>query len=179
MQFNNFSTFVEIGDKYDSVTYTKGSIKSYWFPNKLEYRFWEGRSASLLWSDVDYTKVLNNFHRDFSKLYLLIQRIDRRNVIVNSSGKPIYTNKDLAELIELKYNRYNKQFFKEICDKGIIKKDKERKLVYMSPFIAMRKPRLYIGCYQMFREELYPTLTTKQRNDLEKHLKECTEAKMV
>ena len=179
MWFDKFNISTELGDEYDSVTYAGGCTKKYWFPNQLTYRFWEGKRSSMLWNEIDYTELLDNYHRDFSKLFLLIQCINDENIIVNSSKKPMNTNKEIAEFIGLKYNREVKQFFKELYNKNILKKDKNKKLVYLNPFVAMKKYKLYIGCYKMFREELLPFLTTKQRNDLEKHLVECTDLKQI
>lgn len=179
MQFNQFNISVEEGDEYDSVTYAKGNTKKYWFPNQLNYRFWEGKKANMLWNDIDYTKLLNNYHRDFSKLFLIIQCSNDKNILVNSNNKPLQTNKQISEFIGLQYSGNTKQFFKELYDKNILKKDKNKKLIYLSPFISMKKYKLYIGCYKMFREELLPYLTDKQKNDLDKHLAECIELKQV
>lgn len=179
MQFDNFSIKTELGDEYDSVTYTKGNTKKYWFPNKLEYRFWEGKKANMLWNDTDYTKLLNNYNRDFPKLFLLIQCINDKNILVDSNNKPLQTNKQISEFIGLSYSGNTKQFFKELYDKNILKKDKDKKLIYLSPFISMQKYKLYIGCYKMFREELLPYLTTKQKNDFERHMTECIELKQI
>lgn len=179
MQFNQFNVAVEEGDKYDSVTYAQGNTKKYWFPNQINYRFWEGKKANMLWNDIDYTKLLDNYHRDFSKLFLLIQCINDKNILVDSNNKPLRNNKQIAESIGLKYNRINKQFFKELHDKNILKKDKDKKLIYLSPFVSMRKYKLYIGCYKMFREELLPYLTTKQKNDLDKHMTECIDLGLI
>lgn len=175
MQFDNFSIKTELGDEYDSVTYAKGNTKKYWFPNKLEYRFWEGKKANMLWNEIDYTKLLDNYHKDFSKLFLLIQCINDKNILVDSNNKPLKTDKQISEFIGLRYSGNTKQFFKELGDKNILKKEKINKNithVYLNPLVAMKKYRLYIGCYKMFREELLPYLTNKQRNDLEKHLAE-------
>lgn len=179
MQFDNFSIKTELGDEYDSVTYAKGNTKKYWFPNKLEYRFWEGKKANMLWNEIDYTKLLDNYHRDFSKLFLLIQCINDKNILVDSNNKPLQTNKQISEFIGLPYSGNTKQFFKELYDKNILKKDKDKKLIYLSPFISMQKYKLYIGCYKMFREELLPYLTTKQKNDFERHMTECIELKQI
>lgn len=168
-----------MGDKYDSVTYARGNNKKYWFPNQLNYRFWEGCSRYMLWVNIDYTKLLNNYNRDFPKLFLLIQCINDKNMIVNSHGIPVYTTKEMSELINLSYNRTAKQFFKELFDKKILKKDKEKKLIYLSPFVSMKINKIYIGCYKIFREELLPVLTDKQKSDLEKRLKECILMKQI
>jgi len=80
---------------------------------------------------------------------------------------------DIAENVGIKYDTTAKTFFRELYNKNILKKDKDKKLVYLSPFISMRRSRLYIGCYKMFREELRPYLTNKQFCDLERHLEEC------
>lgn len=173
MRFDRFQTSVSLGDEYDSVAYTHTDTKKYWFPNQLDYRFWEGKKSAMLWKEIDYTRLLDNYHRDFSKLFLIIQAINDKNIIVDSRGKPLYTNKDIAESVGIKYDTTAKTFFRELYNKGILKKDKDKKLVYLSPFVSMRKSRLYIGCYKMFREELRPYLTNKQFCDLERHLEEC------
>lgn len=171
---NDITKFVKpLYDEYDSVVFNNKVKVQYWNPKTEKYLYGVKKSMSIIWYEMDYYSLMDNSFADVGKLFKLMQCINTKNVIVDKKNKPVQTHKDIAKLLNLNYNSSStRDFIRSLFTKNIIKKDIKNKQIFLNPLVSLIEPKIHIDCYRMFREELKPLLTDKQRNDLERHYQE-------
>nr|DAN24161.1 MAG TPA: hypothetical protein [Caudoviricetes sp.] len=150
----------------------------YWDSDTKRFRLWDRRNSSRNWAGVDYyNDVCKKNDTYFRALCLIMQNIDKDNVICFRHKRcfpPVTNDDDFMNLLCVCKTVFYK-VKKWLKDNHLISEvivdfeGKKTKRYYLSPIISLGGNGISIACYRLFREHIYPHLTGRQKDLLDRH----------
>lgn len=106
-----------------------------------------------IFADIQFPNVMT--HTEIGRMTCLSKlMIGKTNLLGYRKGRSIedYTEKEIAAIVGLQYNRHGRHFIKKMYDLNVMRKTKTG--IYINPMYFMTGQRLSLDLFLIFRDEL-------------------------
>ena len=123
----------------------------------------------ITWCNINYYRLMNKSYEKVGLLFRIFQHINYYGFLWDNNDMPVTTIKDFSDILTLN-ERKTRKFIRLLYKKKILKKD-EFGRIFVNPVYAMNNHIVYPECYKLFRKEMRPFLSEKDKFILDQNLR--------